>query len=65
MSLVAMGYGLTLVSDPTAGQLRPGVVLRPIAGEEDEWPVTAVWSVHNSNPALERLLAIAGALRKN
>jgi len=54
LQIVGMGQGLAVtLESPSMGEL-PGVVLRPIAGEV--WPFSALWSVHNTKPALRKLL---------
>lgn len=54
---VALGRGLTLVSEAmTAAQL-PGIAYRPISGEV--LPFSAVWSPKNDNPAFRRFLSTA------
>lgn len=57
MHLVAMGGGLTLTSEATTATPFPNVVYRPVTGEA--LPFCAVWSPHNDNPALRRLLSCA------
>lgn len=65
LNLVAIGYGLTLVSTSSHGSDVNGVVLRPIAGEADVLPSGAIWSTGNKNPALKRLLALAKAFARD
>lgn len=62
LTLVAHGAGLTLTSEATTAVKFPGVVFRPIVGEE--LPFCAVWSRHNDNPAFRRLLSMARAAAK-
>ena len=57
LPLVAMGRGLTLVSEAMTVALLPGIAYRPIAGEL--LPFSAVWSPNNDNPAFRRMLAMA------
>lgn len=57
LPLVAIGRGLTLVSEAMTVALLPGITYRPIAGEI--LPFSAVWSPINDNPAFRRLLAMA------
>lgn len=59
LPLVAMGRGLTLVSEAMTVAALPGITYRPITGEL--LPFSAVWSPINDNPALRRLLAMAKA----
>ena len=57
--LVALGRGLTLVSEAMTVAQFPGVVYRPILGEI--LPFSAVWSPINDNPAFRKLLSMARA----
>ncbi|MFT3690230.1 LysR family transcriptional regulator [Paenirhodobacter sp.] len=57
--LVALGRGLTLVSEAMTVAHFPGVAYRPILGES--LPFSAVWSRRNDNPAFRRLLSLAKA----
>ena len=58
--LVALGRGLTLVSEAITVAQFPGVVYRPILGEV--LPFSAVWSASNDNPAFRRFLSLATAM---
>lgn len=58
--LVALGRGLTLVSEAMTVARFPGVAYRPILGEV--LPFSAVWSASNDNPAFRRLLSLAKAM---
>jgi DNA-binding transcriptional LysR family regulator len=62
LTLVAHGAGLTVTSEALTAIQFPNVVYRPIAGET--LPFCAVWSRHNDNPALRRLLAAARSVAK-
>lgn len=55
--LVALGRGLTLVSEAMTVAQFPGVIYRPILGEI--LPFSAVWCAKNDNPAFRRLLSLA------
>lgn len=57
VTLVAIGRGLTLVSEAMTMAQFPGVTYRPIVGETISF--SAVWSAHNDNPAFRRLLSLA------
>lgn len=57
MPLVALGGGLTLVSEAMTVAQFPGVTYRPIRGEI--LPFSAIWSVRNDNPAFRRMLSLA------
>lgn len=58
--LVALGRGLTLVSEAMTVAQFPGVIYRPILDEV--LPFSAVWSASNDNPAFRRLLSLAKAM---
>lgn len=62
MHLVAMGQGLTLVHEAAGASRFPGVVYRPLSDEI--LPFCAIWSPHNDNPALRRLLSLARTMSK-
>ncbi|WP_126976181.1 LysR family transcriptional regulator [Frigidibacter oleivorans] len=57
LPLVAIGQGLTIVGEAITIAKFPGVVYRPIANERMAF--SAVWSMHNDNPALRRFLSTA------
>lgn len=59
LPLVAIGRGLTLVSEAMTVAMIPGITYRPIAGEL--LPFSAVWSPNNDNPAFRRFLSMAKA----
>lgn len=59
LPLVALGRGLTLVSEAMTAATLPGITYRPISGETV--PFSAVWSAKNDNPAFRRLLSMAKA----
>nr|WP_219848919.1 LysR family transcriptional regulator [Paracoccus sp. FO-3] len=58
--LVALGRGLTLVSEAMTVAQFPGAIYRPIRGEI--LPFSAVWSARNDNPAFRRFLSLARAM---
>lgn len=60
MRIVALSRGLTITSEATTATKFPGVIFRPIRGED--LPFSAVWSRHNDNPALRRLLSTARSM---
>lgn len=57
LSMVGLGFGVTLISGAEAGVMYPNVAFVPVAGEV--LPFSAVWSSENDNPALRRLLSAA------
>jgi DNA-binding transcriptional LysR family regulator len=58
MLLVALGFGLTLVSEPIANISYPGVSFRPLVEEKDCLTVSVIWLPENDNPALRRFLSL-------
>jgi DNA-binding transcriptional LysR family regulator len=64
MHLVALGRGVGLTSEATAGTSFRDVVFRPIAGDDELLQFCAVWSNDNDNPALRRFLSLARTMAK-
>lgn len=62
INLVGLGFGISLTSEATVATAYPDVVFRPIEGEDDVLPFSAVWSPSNDNPALRRFLALMRAM---
>lgn len=62
MTMVGLGFGVTLVTGMHTGVVYPRVVYVRVAGEE--LPFSAVWSPENDNPALRRFLSLARVLAK-
>lgn len=62
LSMVAQGFGLTIVGDADALTPRLGVVFLPICDEPEPIAFSAVWSPHNRSPALASLFALAGQM---
>ena len=62
MNLVAMGKGLTLTSEAATATAFPGVAFRPLS--QELLPYSAIWSLHNDNPALRRLISLAKTTSK-
>ncbi|ODT81437.1 MAG: LysR family transcriptional regulator [Pelagibacterium sp. SCN 64-44] len=60
LPLVALGQGLTLVSEAMTVAKFPGIAYRMIASEI--LPFNGVWSPKNDNPALRRLLGLARSM---
>lgn len=65
MNMVARGFGLTVTTNSTLGTSFSGLAFLPIAGDADIVPCSGVWCSNNSNPALQRLLAIARATARD
>jgi DNA-binding transcriptional LysR family regulator len=57
LSMVGLGFGVTLVSGLDIGAQYPDVCFRPLVGESV--PFTLVWSPQNDNPALRHFLSAA------
>lgn len=55
--LVALGRGLTVVSEAMTVAQFPGVIYKPIRSEI--LPFSAVWTATNDNPAFRRFLSLA------
>ena len=62
LSLVAVGRGLTVMSEAATAAQVPGVAYRPI--ENEILPFCAVWSPTNDNPACRRLLSLARSMSR-
>lgn len=62
MHMVAIGEGITLVSEGWSSMCFPDLTLRPLVAEEDIVPFSAVWSPSSDNPALRRFLSFAREL---
>lgn len=60
--MVALGFGISLISEAGIATRYPGVVFRPLAPAEDVLPYCAVWLPGNDNPALRRLLSLARSM---
>jgi DNA-binding transcriptional LysR family regulator len=60
LPLVALGRGLTVVSEAMTAAQFPGVCYRAILGEI--LPFSGVWSPRNDNPAFRRLLSMARSM---
>ncbi|MEQ1671478.1 MAG: LysR family transcriptional regulator [Hyphomicrobium sp.] len=57
MHIVSLGRGLTLIGEAATAMHFPGVIYRPLVGEE--LPFSAVWLPCNENPAFQRMLSLA------
>jgi DNA-binding transcriptional LysR family regulator len=60
LPLVALGRGLTVVSEAMTAARFPGLCYRPIVGEILHF--NAVWSPKNDNPPLRRFLSLARSI---
>jgi len=62
LSMVAIGRGLTVVSEAATGARFPGIAYRAIVDEV--LPFSAIWSRKNDNPACRRFLSLARMLAR-
>ncbi|WP_312030578.1 LysR family transcriptional regulator [Methylosinus sp. H3A] len=62
MKLVALGFGLGLVTDTNTSIRYPGVAFRPVLREDSRLGYRAVWLPGNDNPALRRFLSLARSM---
>ncbi len=60
--MVALGEGITLVSEGWTDTTYQNLVLRPLTAKEDIVPFRAVWAPGNENPALHGFLDFARKL---
>ncbi|OWJ63733.1 LysR family transcriptional regulator [Inquilinus limosus] len=58
LGLVGAGFGITFVPESQTAAAYPGVVFRPIAGDEALLSISAAWLAVNDNPALRRFLSV-------
>lgn len=61
MQFVALGFGFSLLNGWPTGVSHPGVVFRPLAGD-NRLSFSAVWLPGNDNPALRRFLSLARSM---
>lgn len=59
MSLVALGFGVTLAVERQPGAHYPSVSVLPMHGDEETLPISLTWRPENDNPALRRFLSLA------
>lgn len=59
MHMVAIGDGITLVSEGWTSMAHADLAMRPLTTAEDIVPFSAVWSPSSDNPALRRFLSFA------
>ena len=60
LSMVALGCGLTVISEAITSTQIYSAIYRPIADET--LPFSAIWSPRNDNPACRRLLSLARSM---
>lgn len=64
LSMVAQGYGATIVGEATSPMHTPGVTFLPILDEPEPIAFFAVWSPHNHNPALRSILDLTAKMSR-
>jgi DNA-binding transcriptional LysR family regulator len=62
MHLVALGFGVSVISEAGIATRYPGVAFRPLATDQDVLLYSAVWLPGNDNPALRRLISLARSM---
>lgn len=62
MHLVALGFGISVMSETGTATRYPGVVFVPLPTDQDLLPYSAIWLPGNDNPALRRLLSLARSM---
>ncbi len=65
LSMVAQGYGITIVCEATSPMHATGVTFLPILDEPEPLAFSAIWSPHNRSPALRSLLDLAGEMGRS
>ncbi len=62
MQLVALGFGISFISEAGVATSYPGAVFRPLTSVQDVLPYSAVWLPGNDNPAFRRFLSLARSM---
>ncbi|WAX97961.1 LysR family transcriptional regulator [Aminobacter sp. NyZ550] len=65
LSMVAQGYGVTIVGEAASPMHAPGVTFLSILDEPEPLAFSAIWSPHNRSPALRSLLDLAGQMSRS
>lgn len=65
LSMVAQGFGITLLGAASGLFPTAGVVLLPITDEAEPVVFSAVWSPHNHSAALQNLFRLAGDMSRS
>lgn len=65
LSMVAQGYGITIIGEATSPMHAPGATFLPILDEPEPLVFSAIWSPQNRSPALRSLLDLAGAMSRS
>jgi DNA-binding transcriptional LysR family regulator len=64
LSMIAGGYGISLFVEEMTTAAVANVVFLPIRDEPETIAFSAVWTPHNYNPALKKLLQLAAVLKR-
>lgn len=65
LSMVAQGFGVTLLGAASGLFPTAGVVLLPITDEPEPVTFSAIWSPHNRSASLRNLFALAGDMSRS
>ncbi|MFK0209489.1 LysR family transcriptional regulator [Agrobacterium sp. NPDC090283] len=65
LSMVAQGFGITLLGAASGLFPTPGIVLLPITDEPEPVVFSAVWSPHNRSAALRNLFSLAAEIGRS
>ncbi|MEQ8700649.1 MAG: LysR family transcriptional regulator [Bauldia litoralis] len=65
LSMVAQGFGVTLLGAASGLFPTAGVVLLPIIDEPEPVVFSAIWSPHNQNATLRNLFSLAGDMSRS
>lgn len=65
LSMVAQGFGVTLLGAASGLFPTAGVVLLPITDEPEQVVFSAIWSPHNRSASLRNLFALAGDMSRS
>ncbi|MGR7996927.1 LysR family transcriptional regulator [Xanthobacter sp. ZOL 2024] len=65
LSMVAQGFGVTLLGAASGLFPTAGVVLLPITDEPEPVAFSAIWSPHNRSASLRNLFALAGDMSRS
>lgn len=65
MSMVAQGYGVTILGEAASPMHAPGVTFLPVLDDPQPVVFSAVWSPRNRSPALRNLLDMADKMARS
>ncbi len=65
LSMVAQGYGVTILGEAASPMHAPSVTFLPVLDDRQPVVFSAVWSPHNRSPALRNLLDMADKMARS